>query len=77
MIQMDPLLEQQLNGAANPVAFCDAQGRVLGHFLPEEQYAQWLRASYDLPLSPDEAARRGAEPAGHTLKEIWQRLGRK
>ena len=76
MIQVDQSLQLQLNGMENPVAFCDADGRVLGHFLPEEQYQDWLRASYDLPLSSEELAQRCVEPQGLTLKEIWKKLGR-
>ena len=74
-VQIDPSLQQQLEGP-NPVAHCDSNGKVLGHFLPEDQYKEWLRACYDLPLGDDELARRREEGGGRTLKEIWQRLGR-
>jgi hypothetical protein len=76
MIKLDSSLLNQLDDAASPVPICDADGRIVGHFIPEEQYRQWLRECYDLPLPLDELERRCAEPDGRTLPEIWERLGR-
>jgi hypothetical protein len=74
-IQIDPALQQQLNGTTDPVAFCDSEGRVLGHFLPEAEYLRYLYDTIECPLSEEEIARRRAEPGGFTLQEIWQELG--
>lgn len=74
-VPIDPSLQQQLE-SGNPVALCDVNGKILGHFLPEEQYQEWLRACYDLPLADDELARRREEDARKTLSEIWKGLGR-
>jgi hypothetical protein len=75
-IQIDPALQQQLNGTTNPVALCDASGRILGHFLPEPEYMRMLYASFKSPLSDEELARRESEPGEYTLDEIWKLLGR-
>jgi hypothetical protein len=74
-IQIDPVLQQQLNGTNEHVALCDSTGRVLGHFLPEPEYLRMLYATIECPLSEEEIARRRAEPGGYTLKEIWKELG--
>ena len=75
-IQVDPALQMKLGGMAEPVTLCDSNGKVLGHFLPEEHYRELLYASYELPISEEELVRREAETGGCSLKEIWQRLGR-
>jgi hypothetical protein len=75
-IQIDPGLQQKLGGMAEPVAFCDPFGKVLGHFLPEVEYKRLLYASFNLPLSDEEIERRLAETGGCTLDEIWKKLGR-
>ena len=75
-IQVDLSTQQQLSGMDEPVVLCDSTGKVLGHFLPEEQYKDLLYASYQLPLSEEELARRRAETGGCSLGEIWKRLGR-
>ena len=76
-IQIDPALQQQLNGTTNPVALCDASGRILGHFLPEPEYLRMLYATIKCPLSEEEIARREAEPGEYTLEEIWKELGQR
>lgn len=75
-IQVDPALQLKLSEVAEPVTLCDSNGKVLGHFLPEEHYMELLYASYELPLSDEELARRRAEKGGCSLQEIWKRLGR-
>lgn len=76
-IQVDPGLQRQLGGMAEPVVLCDPSGKVLGHFLPEEQYQKMLYASIKIPYSEEELARREAETGGSTLEEIWNKLGRR
>jgi hypothetical protein len=76
-LQVDPTLQQKLGDAAQPIVICDASGKVIGHFLPEEYYKDLLYASYQLPLSDEELARRREEVGGCTLQEIWQKLDRK
>lgn len=75
-IQIDSGMQQKLGGMAEPVAFCDTNGNILGHYLPEGHYKELLYASYKLPLSEEELERRRAETGGCSLQEIWKRLGR-
>jgi hypothetical protein len=74
-IQLDPTLLQQLAGAQTPVPLCDSGGKVVGHYLPEDEYLKMLYATVECPLSEEEIARRRAETGGYTLKEIWKELG--
>jgi len=75
-IQIDSGLQQKLGGMAEPVALCDADGKVVGHYLPESEYKRMLYASFGLPLSDEEIERRRAQTGGCSLQEIWKRLGR-
>jgi hypothetical protein len=56
---------------------CGSDGRILGRFLPEEEYRAILYGSVEIPYTDEEIARRRAERGGCTLDEIWKRLGRK
>ena len=75
-IQVDQVLLQKLGGLASPVELCDADGKVLGHYLPEAEYQKMLYGSFQVPVDEEEIARRRAEEGGSTLQEIWQKLGR-
>jgi hypothetical protein len=76
-IQVDDSLKQKLGGLNQPVELCGPDGRVLGRYLPEEEYREILYGSVEIPYSEEEIARRRAERGGCTLEEIWKRLGRK
>ncbi len=76
-IQVDESLREKLGGMNRPVELCDPDGRVLGRFLPEEEYRKILYDSVEIPYSDEEIARFRAERGGCSLEEIWKRLGRK
>jgi hypothetical protein len=76
-VEIDESLKQKLGGLDQPVEFCGADGRVLGRYLPEEEYREILYGSVEIPFSDEEIARFRAERGGCTLDEIWKRLGRK
>jgi hypothetical protein len=76
-IRVDESLKQKLGGLDEPVELCAPDGRVVGRYLPEEEYREILYGSVEIPYSEEEIARRRAERGGCTLEEIWKRLGRK
>jgi hypothetical protein len=76
-VKIDDSLKQKLGGLDEPVELCAADGRILGRYLPEEEYRQILYGSVEIPFSDEEIARLRAEHGGCTLDEIWKRLGRK
>jgi hypothetical protein len=76
-IQVDESLKQKLGGFDKPVELCGPDGRVLGRYLPEQEYREILYSSVKIPYSDEEIERLRAERGGCTLEEIWKRLGRK
>ncbi len=76
-VQIDPTLRQKLGGMAEPLELCDANGQVVGHYLPEAEYKKLLYASVQIPYSEEEIARRRAQTGGCSLQEIWDRVGQK
>jgi hypothetical protein len=76
-ITLDESLQQRLGGLNEPIELCGSDGRILGRFLPEEEYRAILYGSVEIPYTDEEIARRRAERGGCTLDEIWKRLGRK
>jgi CRISPR/Cas system-associated endonuclease Cas1 len=76
-VQVDQALLQKLGGMAEPVVFCDANGTVLGHYLPEAEYKKMLYGSIQIPYSDEEIARRRAQTGGCSLRDIWNRVGQK
>ncbi len=76
-IRVDESLKQKLGGLDEPVELCSADGRIVGRYLPEEEYREILYGAVEIPYSDEEIARFCAERGGSTLEEIWKRLGRK
>jgi hypothetical protein len=74
-VQVDQVLRQQLGGLAEPVEFCSPDGKVLGRYLPEDEYREILYGSVEIPYSDEEIARRGAETGDCSLHEIWKQVG--
>jgi len=75
-IQVDQALQQKLGGLDEAVELCGADGKILGRYLPENEYRAMLYGSVDIPYSEEEIARRRAETGGCSLEEIWKRVGR-
>jgi hypothetical protein len=74
-VKVDESLKQKLGGFDEAVELCDADGQILGRYLPEEQYREILYGSIEIPYSDEEIARRRAETGGCSLDEIWKRVG--
>jgi hypothetical protein len=74
-VQADTVLTDKLYGLGSPIEIRNSQGVTVGHYLPEEEYLKLLYASFKMPFSEEEIARRRSETGGRTLEEIWSRLG--
>jgi hypothetical protein len=74
---LDPDLKARLNGLKDKLEICDADGRTLGHFLPEGVYRQLVYAALEAacPHSKEEQERRRQETGGRSLAEFWKSLG--
>jgi hypothetical protein len=56
------------------VALCDESGRPAGHFLSEPLYRRLLYDWTNAQITDEELERRGREPGGRTLEQIWARM---
>jgi hypothetical protein len=76
-IILDPDLKARLNGLNEQLEICDADGRTLGRFLPEQAYRKLLYAAIEAACFHDkeELERRRRETGGMTLAEFWKRMG--
>ena len=76
-VHLDPDLKAKLNGLNEHLELCDADGRTVGHFLPEALYRHMVYqlAEAACPYTPEELARLDDETGGRTLAEIWRDLG--
>jgi hypothetical protein len=74
-ITVDQALQQRLGGLAEPLELRDANGQILGHYLPEAEYKKIVYGSLEIPFSDEEVARRRAQTGGCSLREIWDRVG--
>ena len=76
-ITLDPDLRAKLNGLNQTLEVREEDGRVVGRFLPEEEYR---RMQYDLalaacPYSEEELNRLRQAKGGTPLAEFWKKLG--
>lgn len=74
-IQLNQAIEPQFFSATSGVPVRSTAGKVIGHYLPEDEYIKMLYATYKCDLSEEEWQRRLAETGGCSLAEIWERLG--
>jgi hypothetical protein len=76
-ITLDKELRVRLNGLNEQVEVCDEDGKVVGRFLPEDQFRQLLYQAVEAacPHSQEERARRRAETGGKSLADFWQQMG--
>jgi hypothetical protein len=74
---LDTELRARLNGLNEQLEICDANGKLLGHFLPEQDYRRLLYAAVEAacPHGPQERERRMREAGGKSLAEFWRDLG--
>ena len=77
-VLLDPQLQAKLNGLNEHLELCDANGRTVGHFLPDALYRKMLYqiAEAACPDSPEELARMEREAGGRPLADIWRDLGK-
>lgn len=76
-IILDTELKARLNGLDQPLEFCDADGRTLGHFVPVDEFWKLMYALAEAacPHSEAELQRMQEEKGGVPLAEIWKKLG--
>jgi len=65
----------QLGGFTQPVELCDAEGHMVGHFVPAEEGTSESGVAEDCPYSAEELDRMRGEEGGRGLSEIWDSLG--
>jgi len=75
-IIIEESLKTKLSKLEEEVEFCDESGNLLGYFYPSGKGGFSLPPGAKSPISDEEIERRRKEPGGHTLTEIWTRLGR-
>jgi hypothetical protein len=76
-ILADDLLRSKLNNLAEKLEICDADGNILGFFVPADNDKDLYR-DIRLPahVTPEEIGRRIQQGGGRSLAEIWKDLGR-
>ena len=74
-ITLDPELRAKLNGLNEKVEICDETGKLIGLYLPLEDYKKLLYKNVEIPLAEAEIEERRKEKGGSSLAEIWKRLG--
>ncbi|MCG8584708.1 MAG: hypothetical protein MI757_08365 [Pirellulales bacterium] len=71
-VTIDDVLRSKLGNLDSPFEFCDESGRVVGHFIPEQD-----RSIYDgveCPVSNEELERIFREEPGRPLDDILKDL---
>jgi hypothetical protein len=76
-IVLDDDLKAKLNGLNKTMEVEDGSGRLVGQFVPQEEYLKLIYAWAKAEVSDEELNRVRKETGGRTLSEIWSRLGRK
>lgn len=74
-IVVDDVLQAKLSQLLQPAELCDAQGKLLGHFMPAID-TEFL-AAMQSPASDEELARREREETGRPLADILADLERR
>lgn len=74
-VTLDQELRSRLNGLNEAIEIRDEAGKVLGMYLPLEEYKKILYRGVEIPFSPEEIERRRKETGGCSLQEFWQRMG--
>ena len=75
-VQVDQALQQKLDALNQSVELCSPDGKILGRFIPEQEYRELLYNTVEIPFSEEEIARRRSETGGCSLEEIWKHVGR-
>ncbi len=72
---LDERLRKELNGATEPIAFLESDGRTVGHYLPEDLYKKWLYSQAIHEVDTAALDRAALETGGRTLAEIQRERG--
>ena len=64
----------RLNDVHDYVSLRDTKGKLLGYFVPADMAGSHTARSVKSPLTPEERARRLAEPGGITLAQFWEKM---
>jgi hypothetical protein len=74
----DAELRDKLNGLNEVVEVKSTEGKVLGRFVPEDEYQQmeYALAMAACPFTDEELERRSKETGGSSLADFWKRMGR-
>ncbi len=82
-VTVDQTLLSKLNGLNCQIQLCDASGKILGFFIPVEEFEKLVRIEdYEnlvrewakLKFPPEELERRAKEPGERTTAEVLARL---
>lgn len=69
-VTLDADTVSRLNHAHEYLTLRDTSGKLLGYFVPADLTPRSVKS----PLTPDERARRLAEPGGTTLALFWEKM---
>ena len=72
---VDDAFRQQLEQLNTPVDLCDVSGRVLGQFIPQDDFDYQQAIADGCPYSEEELRKARNETGGRSLAEIWRELG--
>jgi hypothetical protein len=75
-LTLDSQLRGLLNGLDEQIEVCDETGKIVGYFVPEADYRQFVYAWLNAQVTDEELEQAAREPGGRTLAEIWKSLGR-
>jgi len=75
-IVLDAELRAKLNGMHEKIDVCDEAGKIVGHFLPSEEYRLLLK-NVQVPFTEEEIRQFRQSGPGCTPEEFWKKLGRK
>jgi hypothetical protein len=71
-VTIDETFLSKLGGLDSPLELCDKTGRVVGHFIPQQDRS--LYEGVECPVSDEELERRFREDSGRPLEDILHDL---
>ena len=71
-VTIDETFRSKLGSLDSPLELCDESGRVVGHFIPEQDRS--IYEGVECPISDEELERRLSEDTGRPLEDILQDL---
>ena len=71
-VTVDAAFCSQLGGLDSPLELCDETGRVVGHFIPQQDRS--IYEGVESPVSDEELERRFRDESGRPLDDILRDL---